>query len=117
MDSTIDPSRPPSRERRRIVSLATLLVLGFTTSMLLWGIARTAVSGTPDSRAMDERQIGRSVPGGDSTVGFEVRTGDKDVLDGFGGRSTRIRVDAVARVLNIAAVTALAVLWFRWKRR
>jgi len=117
VDSTIERSRPPSRERRRSVGLLLILLLGTTTSMLIWGIARPAVSGTPDRRNAEEREGAWSVPDGDSMVGFEVRTGEEEISDGSGGRSTRIRVDAVARVLNIAVVTALAVLWFRWKRR
>lgn len=117
MDSTPEHSRRPSRERRRIASLAVLLLLGSAASMMIWGIARPAVSGTPDSRATDERETARSGPGGQPIVGFEARAGEEVDSDGSGGRSTRIRVDAVARVLNIAVMTVLAVLWFRWKRR
>lgn len=117
MDSTIDRSRKPSRDRRRGAGLLLILLLGFMTSMLVWGIARPAVPGAPDRRAAEAREGARGGPGGQPMFGFEVRTGEELVSDGSGGRSTRIRADAVARVLNIAVVTALAVIWFRWNRR
>ena len=117
MDSTLERSRRPSRERWQVVSLAVLLLLGSAASMMIWGIARSAASGTPDSRVTDARGDAWSGPGGQLMVGSEAQTGDEAVTDGSGSRSTQIRVEAVARVLNMAVVTAFAVLWFRWRRR